>query len=103
MIRHKLNKLMKSIRCSDVKRFFCIDTDSLSGPIYKRYRCGFNSTREIHLQKCVLIRTEMGLGGFVSFFYGSQLATDFCPFKGERNQLMIWGFAEFRTNKNMKI
>jgi len=24
-------------------------------------------------------------------------------FKGERNQLMIWGFTEFRTNKKMKI
>ena len=23
--------------------------------------------------------------------------------KGERNQLMIWGFTEFRTNKKMKI
>ena len=23
--------------------------------------------------------------------------------KGERNQLMIWGFIEFRTNKKMKI
>ena len=24
-------------------------------------------------------------------------------FKGEQNQLMIWGFTEFRTNKKMKI
>ena len=24
-------------------------------------------------------------------------------FKGERNQLMIWGFTEFRTNKKMKM
>ena len=24
-------------------------------------------------------------------------------FKGERNQLMIWGFIEFRTNKKMKM
>jgi len=23
--------------------------------------------------------------------------------KGERNQLMIWGFTELRTNKKMKI
>jgi hypothetical protein len=23
--------------------------------------------------------------------------------KGERNQLMIWGYTEFRTNKKIKI
>ena len=27
----------------------------------------------------------------------------YISFKGERNQLTIWGFTEFRTNKKMKI
>ena len=37
---------------------------------------------------------------------GSHLRHCFGPlsfFKGEGNQLMIWGFTEFRTNKKMKI
>ena len=36
--------------------------------------------------------------------YETALRTEqYSILKGERNQMIIWGFTEFRTNKNMKI